>query len=258
MNNEENIPEIITGINCIHETKQHAVTIEHNWSINDICDLITKKDPGEKIESEQFSYQTSHTKPDITTNSTPTRQQTHLISTSLSLQEEIICDHFLNNAMWRLEINKSLNDAESISINIELLHHLIDLPQVLRNEINTSLIIKLKFYLFNSEMNQIFEREYFEVNYEIQKFFTNLLKCSEDERTANRTRLVEKFTVDNFCKINELLRWLDDCKSNDFCLVTEFKIYNQSNKSTRNFNTKSRLRYDIILRFINQNTIKLF
>lgn len=235
MNTEENIPEIITGIDCIQETKQHAVTIEHNWSINEICDLITKKKPGEKIESEQFSYQAPlKDNPKKDSNYIP--RPAHLISTSLSVQEEILCDQFLNSAFWRIEFNKSQNDIESISINVELLHYLIDLPQIV-NEVNTNLIIKFKFFLINSEMNEIFERKHFEVNYELKKFFTCLVKANKEDfnKSPTRTRLVDKFTCENFCKLSKLLKWLDNCKSSDFCLLTEIKIYNQSNQINSNY-----------------------
>ena len=55
--NEDSIPEIIKNIDCIQETQQHSVVIEHNWSIDSILDLINLKKPGEKIESEQFGFE---------------------------------------------------------------------------------------------------------------------------------------------------------------------------------------------------------
>lgn len=61
MNCAESVPEIIKDIDCIQETQQHSVSVEHNWTISDICDLIEQKSPGEKIESEQFGYTNSTT-----------------------------------------------------------------------------------------------------------------------------------------------------------------------------------------------------
>ena len=56
----ESISEIIKDIDCSQETEQHSVVVEHNWIINDICNLIRSKRPGEKIESEQFSFQNTN------------------------------------------------------------------------------------------------------------------------------------------------------------------------------------------------------
>ena len=52
----ESIPDITKDIDCIQTTQQYSVAVEHNWSINDIINQIQTKLPGEKIESEQFSY----------------------------------------------------------------------------------------------------------------------------------------------------------------------------------------------------------
>lgn len=57
----ESIPDITKDIDGIQETQQYSVTVEHNWSINDINNLIQSKLPGEKIESEQFSYNPNNT-----------------------------------------------------------------------------------------------------------------------------------------------------------------------------------------------------
>lgn len=167
------IPEIIKDIDCLQETQQHAVTIEHNWSIGNICELIQSKRPGEKIESEQFSFafandssstsssssssssssqQSDSSDDDTTSNhsrsrsnsssnsnennknatsyckycvnnclltSGPTTTSTKtdpphlplnltLIPTSYSLNFELACDYFINNCLWRLEINRSV------------------------------------------------------------------------------------------------------------------------------------------------------
>ena len=52
----ESIQEITKDIDCIQETQQYAVSVEHHWSISDIQQLSQSKRPGEKIESEQFAY----------------------------------------------------------------------------------------------------------------------------------------------------------------------------------------------------------
>lgn len=36
---------------------------------------------------------------------------------------------------------------------------------------------------------------------------------------------MEKFTIDKLCKIKQLLIWLNERKSTDFCIITEYKVY---------------------------------
>ena len=321
--NEESIPEIIKDIDCIQETQQHSVIIEHNWSINDICDLICSKRPGEKIESEQFSYNSRLNSPnknksnklddlaskesynckyciencntckslfssnsdssssnqsDSDDSNSSEKQQQKLngdsllyspsafnkfsnLPTSLSLQSELICDYFLNNSLWRLEINKSSSDLNFISVNLLMLNNLATFSDKSRVDanllalcqncdklnINAQLKLKLKFYLFNDYMNDIFEKQAIETYIDLKKFLGTLaFNLFKQTSNKNKPKLIEKFTIDKFCKIKDLLKWLNKRKSDDFCLLTEFKIYsetlNGSDSNSLNCNTKSRLK----------------
>ena len=274
--NEECISDIIRDIDCLQETQQYSITIENNWQIKNICNLIQSKRPGEKIESEQFSYDDINSidiepivcehcvkkqalvdKYSTTDNlrtliSSISDKPISLISASLPLHAEVLCDYFISNSVWRLEINKCLSDFNFISVSVLHLHHLnsnreaagLIYQNLDKFKRNTNLFIKVKINLFNAEMNEIYQRQAIEIKVDFEKFFTSLL--SMEESTSKSTKLVERFSLDKFCKIKELLHWLNKSKSTDFCLMCEFKVYNQlnviNNSGLIDFNSKSRLR----------------
>lgn len=105
-------------------------------------------------------------------------------------------------------------------------------------------------------MNEVYARDTIEIKFDIGHFFSSLLNSADyemRESTTNSnddmssmTRLVERFTVDQFCMTKDLLSWLDQRNSSDFCMLSEFKIYNQTidvdSSAGKDFDTKSRLR----------------
>ncbi len=210
----ESISDIVKDIDCLQETRQQSVRIEHNWSINNIFNLIASKRPGDKIESEQFSYETANKlrptdeaiycsrcqvacsckneskKKEINTNNLP------YSSSMLTLNTEMVCNCFLANALWRLEINRSQVDSDFMSINLMLLHshNIFDkqtnninhtLPTVCHNceqsslLTQTKLILKLKIYLLNAEMNELFEKQTLEISIDLKCFFQSLLTSDQ-------------------------------------------------------------------------------
>ena len=292
--NNENLSEIIKDIDCSQETQQHSVVIEHNWCISDICDLIRSKRPGEKIESEQFSYQNTNptvklsesydivsnvfnlTKEESTENSRknnghdscklkkkslssnnisnkldtiPSQVSSKICqSPSFLLHSELVCDYFLNNSLWRLEISQSTTDLSYVSVNLLLFNNISTFTDKPITSIDTNLVtlcknceqlnlttqlkLKLKFYLFNGEMNDIYNRQTFETNIDLKKFLSSL-EFSLFKQTSNKSkpRLIEKISIDKFCPINDLLKWLNKRNSNDFSLLVEFKFYSETKAS---------------------------
>jgi len=314
--NIESISEIIKDIDCSQETEQHSVVVEHNRIINDICNLIRSKRPGEKIESEQFSFQNTNVnvksndsyninsnlfnvtkeesaganngsrnnsklnesgklkKKSLSSNnvsnkleSTPSHVTSKICQSPsflLHTHAELVCDYFLSNSLWRLEIAQSTSDLSFVSVNLLMFNNLsafIDKPiseidenllTLCKNcdqlNLTTQLKLKLKFYLFNSEMNDIYNRHTFETIIDLKKFL-NSLAFSLFKQTSNKSkpRLIEKFLIDKFCPINDLLKWLNKRNSNDFCMLTEFKVYSETNTSIidgncLSSNAKNRLR----------------
>jgi hypothetical protein len=276
---EASIPQIVKEIDCIQETQQHSIVIEHNWSIRDICELIRVKRPGEKIESEQFSYtpskqinKTNNKKFSsslIELNDKPINQSTQssnckqccnafgkenhtnaylskhsILPIPLSLNVDILYDFFLLNSKWRLEINKSSNDLDFISVNAILLssnrpapnnEHLCKILKLAQtHEKQLKLKLKISFYLLNCEMNELYEHHSVEANLDLKKFIN--LFVSANLKANRKAKSIEKFKIDKFCKIKELLCWLNERKSDDFCLLAEFKMFAQlesdSNHST--------------------------
>ena len=270
--NEESIPDIIKDVDCLQDTQQYSITIENNWQIKNICNLINSKRPGEKIESEQFSYEDINSidvEPIVCEHCVKKQVQKYSTTDSLStlissisdkpisllsasripLHAEVLCDYFISNSVWRLEINKCPSDFNFITVNLFLLHHLNSSREaaglIYQNldkfRRNTNLFIKAKVNLFNAELNDIYQRQTIEIKIDFEKFFTSLLSIEE----SNPTRLIERYSLDKFCKIKELLRWLNKSKSTDFCLMCEFKVYNQLDVISSgliDFNSKSRLR----------------
>jgi hypothetical protein len=268
--NEESLIEITKNIDCVQETEQHSVVIEHNWSIDGILDLINIKRPGEKIESEQFNYQTS-----VLSGSTSAQLKNKSCSTVLveeysecpvekdlidqkcrptnpevSIFKETIYDFFIKSSVWRLEINKSPNDHNKhISVSVLLLHKhasqqleasdyrlLLSICQQMEAISNSggsaALKLKLKFCLLDETLNELFAKKTIEARINLNKFFRSLLISTKHglslEKRVGSCKLVEKFSIENFCKTKELLCWLNRFKSDDFCLLTEFRLYGQT------------------------------
>lgn len=202
---DESIPDIVKDIDCVQETRQHSVRIEHNWSINNVFNLIQTKRPGDKIESEQFCYENKNSQETfycnkclqtcdcIKSNQSKTMSPNEInitYSSQLTLNTEMICNYFLANALWRLELNRSLVDSDYMSINA-LLSHSSDcnknngfLPIICQsfeqsNLMQTNLILKLKVYLLNAEMNELFERQTIEIKIDLKHFFDSLLASNQ-------------------------------------------------------------------------------
>ena len=297
--NHESLPEILKEIDCIQETQQHSVVIEHNWCINDICELIQSKRPGEKIESEQFSYKNNNAKSnDSNTNDsifdnlkdeshdsfsasklkkksfssnnvyckldTNNRISYKFCQNQFPLHSELVCDYFLKNSLWRLEIAQSSSDLSFVSVNVLMFNSLSSFMDKTTSSIDTNLLtlcqncdqlnlsaqlkLKLKFYLFNNEMNDMYIKQTFETNIDLKKFLGSLaFFLFKQTSNKNKPKLVEKFRIDKFCPINDLLKWLNKRNSNDFCLLTEFKIYSETKNNhvdpnILSNNSKSRLK----------------
>jgi len=158
-----------------------------------------------------------------------------ILPTPLPLNVDILYDFFLLNSQWRLEINKSSNDLDFISVTAILLNsnqtspsheHLCKVLKLSQtHEKQLQLKLNINFYLFNREMNELFARHSVEANLDLKKFI-NL--CVSANLKANRkAKSFEKFKIDKLCKIKELLCWLNARKSDDFCLLAEFKVFAQ-------------------------------
>lgn len=306
--NDESIPEIVKDLDCVQETQQHSVVIEHNWAIGEIRELIQFKRPGEKIESEQFFYeparnekQTHNKKSKSNSSSTESshfltsnrsldedsssvsssssssssdpsnickycienccqqsakshkQKATHgklcRIPTSNSINFELACDFFLQNTQWRLELNKCLTDVNFLSLNVLLCANLTptddaqrllnrvtqildNLPDSLANTTNTRLILILKCYLFNDKMNDLYpERGKIEIRVDLYKYLKhfrlNLINNMKSSSCRRRQFALDKYSLDKYCRLSELLKWLNDRKSPDFCLLSEFKFYTE-------------------------------
>jgi hypothetical protein len=292
--NIESIPEIIKDVDCLQETQQHSVVIEHNWCIGDICDLIKTKRPGEKIESEQFSYRNTDAtvksndcydidsnvfslikeespessrinnrndscklkKKSLSSNNVSSKFDSTINQVaskifqnpSVLLHSELACDYFLNNSLWRLEIAQSTSDTSFVCVNLLLFNSFssfIDKPienidsnlvTLCKNceqlNLTTQLKLKLKFYLFNGEMNDIYNKQVYETNIDLKKFISSLaFALFKQASNKSKPRLIEKISIDKFCPINDLLKWLNGKSSNDFSLLVEFKIYSEAKAS---------------------------
>lgn len=241
---DESIPDIVKDIDCLQETKQHSIKIEHNWSINNIFSLIASKRPGDKIESEQFGYETFNNNTNnnnninnneslfctkcrescscnltnnnnnkkklvsttlngiSNTNSTISKNEINNVaySSHLSLNTEIVCNSFLENALWRLEINRSPLDASHVSLSLILMHaagfmqpyeqtSLQAVLLLIQQQQHVNLLLKLKFYMFNSEMNDLFEKQTFEIKINLKSFFDSLfLTCNNSQQSHHQVK----------------------------------------------------------------------
>ena len=232
---DESIPDIVKEIDSVQETTQHSVVLEHRWSIWDICDLINQKSPGEKIESDQFSFKPtegSHNDDfdlkhkEINKVNSPNPVKTH--------NTEIVCERLINNSQWRIELRHSINDAESLSICT--LFHLNLAEFTFLGQHNFSLIFKLNFYLLNSEANLLFKRQVIEETLDLSEVIAKNLR--------NKSKFVKEFQVGKFCKTTELIEWLTRNKSNDICIILDIKIYRQiiNISYESGFDTKSRIK----------------
>lgn len=196
---------------------------------------------------------------------TPRSSIHNIIPGSFSLNYELICEYFINNSEWRLEINKSSNDLNFISVTLLLLNsqQCTASPTISQTNIPTTsgsssrsesnpekfiqyleksnskliqnLNLKLKLYLFNSELTEIFERNSIECQIDLKK----IISSSQIIKTLNRSQrsiLIDRFRIDKFCKIKDLLRWLNKRKSDDFCLISEFKFYSEREQLEGNVN----------------------
>lgn len=258
--NDESVANIVKDIDCIQETQQHSVTIEHSWSIRDICDLISSKRPGEKIESEQFSYSNS----DVSQSckhcqcheSDGEESNFSIIPSSYSLDFELACQYFIKNSAWRLEITKSDKDLNSVKINAILLgivkSNSVD-EKILRtieqlSNLEYELYLKIKFSILNDKLNEIFDKNLLEIKLDLKKCLQQLtLRQSKDFSSSKKTFLIEQFSIDNFFQTKNFLNWLNSRKSDDFCVITEFKLYRKSlskPNETPKSKIKSRLNID--------------
>jgi hypothetical protein len=196
----ENIPDIVKDVDCIQETKQYSVKIEHNWSITNIFNQIETKRPGEKIESETFSYVTKSNDSDNKNNNNNKETKSQLTndinisySSLLTLNTEILCNHFLTNALWRLELNRSVKDSSCLSFSTILVHaitnnnHNNNLDVIYINSLlsNTNLILKMKIFLLNTEMNDLFEKKAIEIKIDLKSFFQSLHSASVSQQQLN-------------------------------------------------------------------------
>ncbi len=196
----ESIPDIIKDLDCIQETKQFSVNIEHSWPIHNIFELINSKQPGYKFESEQFSYTPTSCSTQSVPNIVDIKPRPPLPelnnSTPLPIRNQLLTDYFLSHSQWRLEISKSENDSDSLSVSLQLAHSIqpIDQEKELNflTDFNLNLTMKLRFYLFNSELTDIFARnKSVEIDLSLDKFFNSLTKTVN---CSTKTILVEQFS----------------------------------------------------------------
>ncbi len=248
----ESIPAIIRDLDCIQETQQFSVSIEHNWSVQDICQLIASKQPGQKVESAQFSFT-----PTSLPSSKPKPPSSHLArppvpdlsTTPEPIQHQLLTDYFLAHSRWRIQMSASASDSEFVSVSLQLSHS-IEANQHAGSShcaaaVSTNLTLKMGFFLFNSDLTDTFVKNTdLKVNFSLGKFFTSL--ATTDKASPDQTVLVESFSnpflvrfwfkfsyfkvlffkgVEKFCRLRDLLGWLNSQKSADFCLISELKFY---------------------------------
>ncbi len=252
----ESIPAIIRDLDCIQETQQFSVSIEHNWSVQDICQLIASKQPGQKVESAQFSFTPTSLPSSKPPSSHLARPPVPDLSTKPApIQHQLLTDYFLAHSRWRIQMSASASDSEFVSVSLQLSHS-IEANQHAGSShcpaaASTNLTVKMGFFLFNSDLTDTFARNTdLQVNFSLAKFFTSLAttpKCREtDKASPAQTVLVEIFSnsflvgfwrkfsyikvlffkgVEKFCRLRDLLGWLNSQKSADFCLISELKFY---------------------------------
>ena len=153
---------------------------------------------------------------------------------------EIICDYFIQNSCWQLDL--SINEYihmniienmrfsnEYISINAICLpstvtsNKIIDqlkLEKFKNFEYKGSLLIKLRFYILDAKFENIFEQKTVQKEFHIM----DLIQKSFD--LSNTT-----FCIEKYCKFNDLTNWLCKMNSSDFAYLCEFRIYFKSELS---------------------------
>ncbi|CAF0730443.1 unnamed protein product [Brachionus calyciflorus] len=252
--NEESVTNIIKDIDCIQETQQHSVTIEHGWSIRDICDLISSKRPGEKIESDQFSYESTDFKATCKcceeNHGKIETSRLSILPSSYSLDFELAVDYLIKNTQWRLEINKSSTDINNVTVSA-LLFGITDSKPLDSNifnrleqlETDFELILKINFYILNDKMTEVFDNNFLEVKLDLKKSLQQLsLRNTEAFLSTRKNFLIERYQLNNFFQIKNFLNWLNHRKSDDFCLISEFKIY----RKNLNFNDLPKPKYRVL------------
>lgn len=263
--NEESVNNIVKDIDCIQETQQHSVTIEHSWSIKDICDLISSKRPGEKIESEQFSYAGQNDRPGCkcchSRNINAEQSKLSIIPSSYSLDFELACNHLINNSAWRLEIDKSTSDLNYVNINAVLFgfpqsKNLDDkiiktIEKLTYSEYD--LFLKIKFSILNDKINEIFDNNLLEIKIDLKKCLQQLcLRQTEGFVSPKKVFLIERYSIDKFFHIKNFLNWLNGRKSDDFCVITEFKLY-RKNLSKAKEVSRSKLKPRVLIEKASQS-----
>lgn len=233
---ETSLADIIRDIDCVQETQQHSVTIDFNWNIDDIVELIGSKRPGEKIESEQFSYAKRQSasptdksclqcKCAIDEKPAASAPSLLLNSTLLPLQTEMSCELFLRAARWRLELSRSLDNPKHLALSLILMRKNHSTEQQQQQSIeHASIDLKCSFYLMNGELNDTFEKKPLDIEIDLKKFF--------DTPTTGSKFVVDKFVIDKFCRLDDFLIWLNRNKSDDFCLLGNFKLYGSRTTAT--------------------------
>ena len=147
---------------------------------------------------------------------------------------ELICDYFIQNSCWQLELSINeyfgMNSSESvscaneyISINAFCLPALIASNKIIEQlklekfknfEYKGNLLIKLKFYILDAKFENVFDQKTVQREVNIM----DLIQSSLDLRNT-------KFSIEKYCKFNELTSWLSKMNSKDFAFLCEFRIY---------------------------------
>jgi hypothetical protein len=252
----EKLDDILNDIECIQETKEHHVKIEFNWLIDDIIKQIDEKQPGEKIESEEFFYKKYHSddedededenydgnksflqnfldnkkveEPKVECCCCLKDDSLNFLQKKDEMINEIICDYFLDNSNWQLELNINEyfdNPNEFVSIHATLLASNKSSNKIIEQlkiekiksifQDTGLLLIKLKFYILDAKFENIFQQK--TIENEVKIF--DLIQSSIDFK--NRV-----FGIEKYCKLDDLTSWLvKNNNSKDFAFLCEFKIY---------------------------------
>lgn len=242
--NDKSIEDLIRDIDCIQETKENSAVIEYNWFIDDIIAKVSEKTSGEKIESDEFFYkklldENNQQKEvfnecEICRLSKETQDYCaecklkalemdsflyHVdldsIETKETIENQIIFDNFLTFSKWKLEIEPTIENLSIKSIlvepfNVNKFPEKLNQKLINRN-IDISFTLKMNFYILNSSMDDVYCKKSLE-----QTICLNDFNFSEN---------LLQFSLSKLCKIDELLTWLIQRRSKNFCVLTEFKIY---------------------------------
>jgi hypothetical protein len=255
----ETIGPVLDDISCHQETKEYKKTFEHDWVIEDVFDEVWKNKNGQKLESELFylNKKAAESQSVVTpmrltgtadfnrkapltpiATSSPRKPDKKKIGpiTPMRSAKELdpgsVCEYFATNSKWNIVINTAGNkSSKHLSVHAQL-YDLTGLGLHRNQTFNVNVTLKLTFHIVNPSTNKVFGSRSCEKTVNLKELIRSFRIASMAQNESSI-----RFGVERFCLIDELNGWLSQCKPNEFCIVSDLKLY--QNDTTMNASAKN-------------------